>query len=73
MRGKRCLCTARLHASVFFWVVSLIVSAAAPLQQAPAVTGRGELEKAWGNEVRVVEGDLLSALPLVLSLAIQAR
>lgn len=54
----------------FFWVVSLI--AAAPLQWAPAVTGQGELEKAWGNEVRVLEGDLLSALPLELSLPIQA-
>lgn len=54
----------------FFWVVSLI--AAAPLQWAPAVTGQGELEKAWGNEVRMLEGDLLSALPLELGLPIQA-
>lgn len=41
----------------FSWAVSLTASAAAPLQWVPAETGRGELENAWRNEVRVVEGD----------------
>lgn len=43
-----CLC--------FFWAVSLTASAAAPLQWVPAETG-GEPEKAWRNEVRLVESD----------------